>query len=76
MSWRDDPYIAALVRGALLIFSAEFLVAGVVMLTYYLLGYQPISIWIAVPCLIIGVMCLIVHMALMNGWLKPRKKRA
>lgn len=76
MSWRDDPYIAALVRGALLIFSAEFLVAGVALLVYYLMGYAPVSIWVAVPCLVIGVMCLMTHMALMNGWLKSKKKRA
>ncbi len=73
MSWRDDPYIRALMRGAVLLLSVGFIGSGVAMLVLYLIGFQKESLWIGIGGITLGIACLLWDMAEINGLFGARK---
>lgn len=75
MNWRDDPYITALVRGAVLFLSAILLGGGVACLCMYLIGFQKEAIWVSIALLLGGALALAWHMAEINGVHEKRKRK-
>lgn len=72
MNWRDDPYIRALVRGAILLNSAIFLGAGATLLCMYFMGFQKETLWVSIALLALGIAALLWRLAEVNG---PRGKK-
>lgn len=74
MSWRDDAYVSALVRGMVLLMSAICIMGGVACLIMYLIGFQRESLYASVAMLASGALMLMWHMAEINGLHGKRRK--